>query len=103
MCSHPVKCSTSNEISICKIGNHCKNANAHTLEKQELVIGPKKKFFFVVKFSVVIIYYYNYTHLSSNRGSFQKKTLDWEDNQTLINCTQMTFAVIGSRIPKEMK
>ena len=57
MCSHPVKCSTSNEISICKIGNHCKNANAHTLEKQELVIGPKKKIFFlyVVKFSVVII------------------------------------------------
>ena len=45
MRSHPVKCSTSNEISICKIGNHCKNANAHTLEKQELVIGPKKKFF----------------------------------------------------------
>ena len=46
MRSHPVKCSSSNEISICKIGNHCKNANAHTLEKQELVIGPKKKFFF---------------------------------------------------------
>ena len=41
MRSHPVKCSSSNEISICKIGNHCKNANAHTLEKQELVIGKK--------------------------------------------------------------
>ena len=55
MRSHPVKCSSSNEISICKIGNHCKNANAH-MEKQELVIGPQKKtFFFVVKFSVVII------------------------------------------------
>ena len=91
MRSHPVKCSSSNEISICKIGNHCKNANAHTLEKQELVIGQKN------------CTQYNYTHLSSNRGSFQKKTLDWEDNQTLINCTQMTFAVIGSRIPKEMK
>ena len=41
MRSHPVKCSSSNEISARKIGNHCKNANAHTLEKQELVIGKK--------------------------------------------------------------
>ena len=52
---------------------------------------------------VVVLSTYTATHLSSNRGSFQKKTLDWEDNQTLINCTQMTFAVIGSGIPKEMK
>ena len=58
MRSHPVKCSTSNEISICKIGNHCKNANAHTLEKQELVIGPKKKIFFCSysQYLVITIY-----------------------------------------------
>ena len=56
MRSHPVKCSTSNEISICKIGNHCKNANAHTLEKQELVIGPKKKkFFFFGSYSQYLV------------------------------------------------
>ena len=41
MRSHPVKCSSSNEISARKIGNHCKNASAHILEKQELVIGQK--------------------------------------------------------------
>ena len=55
MRSHPVKCSTSNEISICKIGNHCKNANAHTLEKQELVIGPKKKKFSFGSYSQYLV------------------------------------------------